>query len=92
MLSPMLQSSCIAANVTHNSHILLFFIPDCETSMYFGLPWWFSSKESDCSAVATGDVGSVPRLGRSPGGGHGNQSSILDWRIPWTEEPGRLQS
>ena len=19
-------------------------------------------------------------------------SSILDWRIPWTEEPGRLQS
>ena len=19
------------------------------------------------------------------------QSSILDWRIPWTEEPGRLQ-
>ena len=21
-----------------------------------------------------------------------NQSSILAWRIPWTEEPGRLQS
>ena len=21
-----------------------------------------------------------------------NHSSILDWRIPWTEEPGRLQS
>ena len=20
------------------------------------------------------------------------QSSILDWKIPWTEEPGRLQS
>ena len=28
-------------------------------------------------------------LGRSPGGGHGN---ILAWRIPWTEEPGRLWS
>ena len=22
----------------------------------------------------------------------GNYSSILAWRIPWTEEPGRLQS
>ena len=39
-----------------------------------------------------GDAGSVPRLGRSPGGGHGNHSSILSWRIPWTEESGELQS
>ena len=33
----------------------------------------------------------IPGLGRSPGGGHGNPSSILAWRIPWIEEPGRLQ-
>ena len=33
----------------------------------------------------------IPGLGRSPGGGHGN-SSIPSWKIPWTEEPGRLQS
>jgi len=38
------------------------------------------------------DAGSIPRLGRSPGGGHGTLSSILAWRISWTEEPGRLQS
>ena len=38
------------------------------------------------------DTGSIPGSGRSPGGGHGNHSSILAWRIPWTEEPGRLQS
>ena len=25
-------------------------------------------------------------------GGNGNPSSILAWKIPWTEEPGRLQS
>ena len=31
-------------------------------------------------------------LARSPGEGHGNPSSIFAWRIPWTEEPGRLQS
>ena len=39
----------------------------------------------------TGDVELLLGLGRSPGGGHGN-SSILAWIIPWTEEPGRLQS
>ena len=26
------------------------------------------------------------------GEGHGNPSSILAWEIPWTEEPGGLQS
>ena len=27
-----------------------------------------------------------------PGGGHDNPLQYLAWRIPWTEEPGRLQS
>ena len=35
-------------------------------------------------------LGSTPGLGRSPGGGP--HSSILAWRIPQTEEPGRLWS
>ena len=34
-------------------------------------------------------MGSVPGSGRSPEGGHSTHSSILAWRIPWTEEPGR---
>jgi len=38
------------------------------------------------------DVGSMPGLGRPPGEGHDNPLSILAWRIPWTEKPGRLQS
>ena len=33
------------------------------------LPWWFSGKESACNS---GDAGSVPRSGRSPGEGNGN--------------------
>ena len=37
------------------------------------------------------DAGSIPGLGRSPGGGHGNCSSILAWRIPWTQKPRGLQ-
>ena len=39
-----------------------------------------------------GDVGLIPGSGRSPGEGHGNPLHILAWRIPWTEEPGGLQS
>ena len=43
--------------------------------------------------VNAGDRGSIPWSGRSPGGGHGNPlSSIFAWKIPWTEEPGWLQS
>ena len=37
-------------------------------------------------------VGLIPGLGRSPGRGNGTHSSFLAWRIPRTEEPGRLQS
>jgi len=37
-----------------------------------GLLLWLSGKESACNEEATGDVGSVPGSGRSPGVGHGN--------------------
>ena len=36
------------------------------------------------------DTGSISGSGRSPGGVHGNHSSILSRRILWTEEPGGL--
>ena len=38
------------------------------------------------------DSGLIPGLGRSPGEGNGSPSNILDWEIPWTEEPRGLQS
>ena len=38
------------------------------------------------------DVGSIHGSGRSPGEGHGNPLQFLAWKIPWTEEPGRLHS
>ena len=31
------------------------------------------------------DTGSVSELGRSPGEEYSNHSSILAWRMPWTE-------
>ena len=39
-----------------------------------------------------GYLGLIPGLGRYPGEGMATHSSIRAWRIPWTEEPGRLQS
>ena len=40
-----------------------------------------------------GDTGLIPGWGRSPGEGNmAPHSSVLVWRIPWTEEPGGLQS
>ena len=39
-----------------------------------------------------GDVGSIPGSGRSLEKEMAIHSSILAWRIPWTEESGRLQS
>ena len=59
--------------------------------LYIGLLQWLRSKESACNAGATADVGSIPGWGRPPGG-KATHSSILDWKIPWTEDPGRLQS
>ena len=38
------------------------------------------------------DTGSIPGSGRSPGGGHSNLLQYFAWGIPWTKEPGRLQS
>ena len=37
------------------------------------------------------DKGLIPGLGRSPREEMATYSSILAWRIPWTEEPVRLQ-
>ena len=38
------------------------------------------------------DVGSIPGLGRSPAGGHGNPLKYSCLEITRTEKPGRLQS
>ena len=52
---------------------------------YMGFPGSSAGKESACNA---GELGSIPGLERSPGGGQATHSSILDWRIaldrgPW---------
>ena len=45
--------------------------------MFLGFPGGSDGKESACNS---GDLGSIPGSGRSPGGGHGNplQTSCLE--------------
>ena len=47
--------------------------------VFLGFPGGSDGKESACSV---GDLGSIPGLGRSPGGGMETQSSIPAWEIP----------
>ena len=54
-----------------------------------GLPRWLSGKETACSA---GDTGSIPGWEDPPEEGTATLSYVFAWRIPWTEEPGGLQS
>ena len=53
------------------------------------IPSGSDGKESACNV---GDPGSVPGLGKSPGGGQGHPLQCSSWRIPWTEEPGGYSS
>ena len=52
-------------------------------------PGCSDGKASVCNA---GDPGSIPGLGRSPEKEMATYFSTLAWKIPWREEPGRLQS
>ena len=44
------------------------------------------------SAYNAGDLGSIPRLGKFPENEMATHSSIHAWKIPWMEDPFRLQS
>ena len=53
-------------------------------SSILGLPLGSAGKESACNA---GDLGSIPGLGRFPGGGHGKLTpEFLPAESPWTKE------
>ena len=62
-------------------------------SYNFGLPMWLSVKRINLSIPETQET-QVPSLGQEDPLKEemGIHSSILAWEIPWTEEPGRLQS
>ena len=49
-------------------------------------------KNLPASAGDVRDASLIPALGRFPGVGNSNPLQYSCWKIPWTEEPGRLQS
>ena len=63
----------------------------------FYLSLWVSEvvlmvKSLPANAGDKRDMGSIPGSGDPMEEGMATHSSILTWRIPWTEEPGGLQS
>ena len=62
--------------------------------LWLGSPGGARGKEPAVSAGDRSDTHHfvIAESGRVPGGGMAVHSSIFAWRIPWTEEPDRLQS
>ena len=48
--------------------------------------------DGKASVYNAGDLGSIPGLGRYLEKEMATHSNTIAWKIPWTEEPGRLQS
>ena len=59
------------------------------TLVFLGFPGGSDGKESTCSA---GDLGLILGWEDPLEKGMATHSSILAWRIPWTEDAGGLQS
>ena len=62
--------------------------------IFWDFPGASVDKESPAFQETQADSGSVPRLGRKEDPLEKEMavhSSILAWRIPWTEDPGKLQ-
>ena len=57
--------------------------------VFLGCPCGSAGKEPTCNA---GDLSSIPGLGRSPGEGNGYPLQYFALEVPWTDEPGGLQS
>ena len=56
------------------------------SNINYGLPWWFRMPAKQKTQVRSLSQEDPLKKGMA------THSSILAWRIPWTEEPGRLQS
>ena len=54
-----------------------------------GFPGGSEGKETACNAR---DLGLILGSGRSPREGNSYPLNILAWGIPWTDEPGGIQS
>ena len=92
--------NCAHFPITGNSFCLCFSLSlSLSLSLYiythtytWDLPAGSVVKNLTASAGVATDLGLIPGLGKSHGRGNGTLCSIFAWKIPRTEEPGRLQS
>ena len=88
------QGATLEHHRSENQSILSISIsPIAACRIFNGLPRWHFPVVTNppVNTRDLRDAGSIPGSGRSPGG-MTTHSSILVWRIPWTEEPGGLYS
>ena len=85
------------------SHARFFATPWIVACIKLLCPWDFQGKstgvgyhflrdgsDGKASACNAGDLGLIPGLGRYLEKKMATHSSVLAWKIPWTEEPDRL--
>ena len=72
--------------------ITFFFLQRYVLVYVYGLLQWLSDKESAFQCRRHRIHRFIPGSGRSLEESIATHSSILDQRIPWTDEPGGLQS
>ena len=80
------KTQVVATFIKPNSSVRITCPP-----VMFGRQKWREIVVKGPPANAGRDMGSVPESGRSMEEGMATHSSVLAWRIPWTEEPDRLQ-
>ena len=96
----LIERMCYKPLNGHIVHILLLLIllqtsvqlDQCTETVRLSLGQFPAGSDGKGSASNVGDPGSIPESRKSLEKGMATHSSILAWRIPWTEEPGRLQS
>ena len=98
-------SACVYMRVTWGVFIRWKWGSRCDVLLsFFKMLHWeiFGEIDSDSLKITynVGDLGLIPGLRRSPGGGYGNpllllpgeSPAFLPGESPWTEEPSSLQS
>ena len=72
----------------HKKDVIIILCDEVKQHCCKGFPGGSNCEESTCNI---GDPGFIPGQNDPLEKGMATHSSILAWRIPWTEEPGKLQ-
>ena len=83
----------LVVNVYIFSFQILIYLKIWKEMLHLGLPRWLNGKESACQCRRHKRcrfnpwVGKIPRIRKWP-----STPQYSSWKIPWTEEPGGVQS